>query len=136
MPFTLDQFAQRFPRLYHLTAAMNVEAIEADRCLYPAAETFRQARAVGDIRERRSDSRVIELPGGGLRHVRDQAPLFERKAALLGGWTFADLVQDLNERVYFWPGREDGPIESGRNHFARYVKAAEQIQVLVIDTRS
>lgn len=58
MPFTLDQFARRFPRLYHLTAAMNVEAIEADRCLYPAAETFRQARADADIREYRKTFRV------------------------------------------------------------------------------
>lgn len=124
MPFTLDQFARRFPRLYHLTAAMNVAGIEADGCLYAAAETFRQARAAGMICERRPESVVIPLPqGGGQRHIRDQFPLHEGNCALLGGWTFADLVQDLNERVFFWPGTEGGPTDYGRRHFARaYIK--------------
>lgn len=135
MPFTLDQFAQRFPRLYHLTAAMNVAAIEADRCLYPAAETFRQARALADIRERRSESQVVTLPGGSKRHVRDQAPLYEGNTALLGGWTFADLVQDLNERVYFWPGTEKGPSDYGRRHFTRYAPGGD-VRVLVVETAS
>lgn len=133
MPFTLDQFARRYPRLYHLTAAMNVEVIEADRCLYPAAETFRLARATPDIRERRPDSRVVELPrGGGRRHLRDQAPLYEGNIALFGNWTFADLVQDLNERVFFWPGIEDGPSDYGRRHFARY--NGDDVRVLVVET--
>lgn len=134
MPFTLDQFARRFPRLYHLTAAMNVDAINRDGCLYPAAETFRQARSANLLCERRPESIVVPLPlGGGQRHIRDQLPLYEGNTALLGGWTFADFVQDLNERVFFWPGTEDGPSGYGRRHFARYAPR-EDVRVLRLDT--
>jgi hypothetical protein len=40
--------------------------------------------------------------------------------ALAGGWNFEDLVEALNERVFFWPGTEHGPIDYGLRHFARY----------------
>ena len=64
--------------------------------------------------------------------LRDQAPLREGNAALDGGWTFADLVEDLNGRVFFWPGTERRPIPDGQRHFERY--ADESIAVLMVDT--
>lgn len=50
----------------------------------------------------------------------DQDPLHERNVGLSRGYTFADLLRDLNRRVFFWPGTASGPIDSGIRHFGRY----------------
>jgi hypothetical protein len=40
------------------------------------------------------------------------------------------LVEEINRRVFFWPGDADGPtVASGKAHFARYANA-ESIAVL------
>src|SRR5262249_16909804 len=52
--------------------------------------------------------------------VRDQAPLYSGNADLGGAWSFEDLIEHLNRRVFFWAGTEDGPIDYGRRHFQRY----------------
>jgi hypothetical protein len=39
---------------------------------------------------------------------------------LTGGFTYEDFVEALNLRVFFWPGKEKGPIVSGEKHFAHY----------------
>jgi len=39
---------------------------------------------------------------------------------LTGGFTLEDFVEALNVRVFFWPGKDEGPVRSGENHFARY----------------
>jgi hypothetical protein len=36
------------------------------------------------------------------------------------GWTFERFLAHLNERVFFWPGRDVGPNDYGRRHFERY----------------
>lgn len=36
------------------------------------------------------------------------------------GWGLEELVEDLNRRVFFWPGWEHKLIEHGLNHFKRY----------------
>ena len=52
--------------------------------------------------------------------LRDQAPLHEGNMDLQEGWTLEDFVEQLNQRVFFWPGTEDGPIDYGLRHFGRY----------------
>jgi hypothetical protein len=52
--------------------------------------------------------------------VRDQAPLHRGNTILPSGYTFEDLVEDLNRRVFFWPGTAAGPISYGIRHFKRY----------------
>lgn len=66
--------------------------------------------------------------------LRDQMPLHPGNMAIDDGLGFADVVEMLNERVFFWPGSEAGPIESGRRHFQRY--GEEDCRVLVIPTES
>jgi hypothetical protein len=39
---------------------------------------------------------------------------------LQDGCTFEDIIEDLNNRAFFWPGTEHGPNDHGRRHFARY----------------
>jgi hypothetical protein len=65
--------------------------------------------------------------------VRDQQPLYQGKTRLEGGWTFADLIRQLNERVFFWPGWEHKPISYGERHFERYV--GDQPAIIRIRTK-
>ncbi|MCB9841597.1 MAG: hypothetical protein H6809_08120 [Phycisphaeraceae bacterium] len=67
-------------------------------------------------------------------HLRDQAPLHPSNMDLRDGMSFPDYIRLLNDRVFFWPGDERGPIPSGRNHFARYRE--EACQVIVCPTES
>jgi hypothetical protein len=52
--------------------------------------------------------------------LRDQAPLHAGNMQLDSGWSFARFVRHLNDRVFFWPGGEGGPISYGLRHFGRY----------------
>src|SRR5262249_16622338 len=47
-------------------------------------------------------------------------PLYAGNVKLEGGWSLQDVIQSLNERVFFWPGSEKGPISFGQRHFERY----------------
>jgi hypothetical protein len=40
---------------------------------------------------------------------------------LQDGWEFERVIEDLNHRVFFWPGTQNGPNDHGRRHFARYL---------------
>jgi hypothetical protein len=52
--------------------------------------------------------------------LRDQAPLHQGNLLLPAGYTFANFIQRLNGRVFFWPGTSSGPISYGLRHFERY----------------
>jgi hypothetical protein len=52
--------------------------------------------------------------------VRDQAPLHEGNLKLPTGYTFEELIESLNSRLFFWPGTAAGPISYGVRHFERY----------------
>ena len=58
--------------------------------------------------------------GEDIVRVRDQAPLYEGNVELPFRYTFADFIESLNSRVFFWPGNSDGPISYGIRHFERY----------------
>ena len=66
--------------------------------------------------------------------VRDQAPLHAGNVEFEAGWDFARLVAALNDRVYFWPGTADSPIEYGLRHLGRYL--SESPAIIKIPTRS
>jgi len=115
----LAQLVRLRPYLYHLTARTNGELLRVTRCLMSASEVLREAGIHEHHRTRREGplrvpwrERVIE--------IRDQEPLVAGNIMLEDGCNFADIVEVLNQRVYFWPGGERGPIEHGLRHFARY----------------
>jgi hypothetical protein len=120
MPFTLARYTQLRPFLYHLTARVNRSRIEELRRLESAAVLFDASRRVDAVRMRRRTHMSVEL-GTYQVLVRDQSPLYAGNVAFAKGWDFADLVADLNRRVFFWPGGTLGPISYGQRHFARYV---------------
>ena len=65
--------------------------------------------------------------GEGRIHLRDQAPLHAGNIDFGEGWSFSDVVELLNQHVYFWPGDDEGPIPYGQRHFERYRNEAPAI---------
>lgn len=135
MSIDLDTFAARRPWLYHLTSASNIARIRQSRRLYSASELLRQANQMPHNSQRRSGLLKIQI-GADEVTLRDQDPLHERNIAFEDGWDFARLIESLNQRVFFWAGTQDGPIESGRNHFKRYQQAGEDVSILRVPTAS
>jgi hypothetical protein len=138
MPLDLSSLIALRPILYHLTARENLTAIWAGTppVLVSAADLIR-AKSGGPpaeslLRQRREKKVRIKVAGRPIV-LRDQEPLHAGHVALPEGTTFEDVVQLLNERVYFWPGDNFGPIPAGRHHFARYtVKEPEDCVVFAI----
>ena len=52
--------------------------------------------------------------------LRDQRPLHRGNMQLSRGHTFEEFVESLNDRVFFWPGAQRGPISYGIRHFEAY----------------
>ncbi len=119
MPFDSEAFAARRPYLFHLTARSNVARIRSTRRLHSMVVLAREAGREDLLNVRRREHVRLSVQGKAV-HIRDQAPLHENNMSLDDGWTFAQFVRHLNERVFFWPGGASGPIAHGLRHFGRY----------------
>lgn len=128
---SLERFVRLRPWLFHLTAASNVSRIERLARLECASNLLEAAGQADAAWQRRREHLRVRI-GNESIHIRDQAPLKERLLAP-GSLDLSGVVRMLNDRVYFWPGTEAGPIFSGRSHFARYLN--EDCRVLVVNTR-
>jgi hypothetical protein len=131
VPFHIDRFVQLRPFLYHLTNATNVTRVLRVGRLESAARIFRTGKRPHMAIVRRPKSVLVSL-GGDTVVVRDQAPLHPGHTALQPGWRFEDLVAYLNNRVFFWPGTEAGPIPSGLRYYERY--ASEKPAIVRVAT--
>lgn len=117
--FTLDDYIRLRPYAYHLTDRANLAPLLVERVLRPAAELLVEAGLPGEIRTRRPTLMDIEI--GGVRVVlKDQRPLVFANTELADGWSEGDFVAYLNERVFFWPGSETGPVKHGARLFEAY----------------
>lgn len=81
--------------LWHLTHRQNLDLIRTSRILLPA-EQLTTVPLKGVRRGRQIH------PGAPV--LRDQDLLHEKCIELSDGFSFADLLGDLNRRVFFWPG--------------------------------
>lgn len=115
----LDAFANARPFLFHLTHRDNLPHIRDLSRLFPASVLMRRANCIELLRSVRRGSRQLIVDGRTIT-VRDQDRLYKGNMRVPNGFTFEDLVEMLNGRVFFWPGTEDGPISYGRRHFERY----------------
>jgi hypothetical protein len=133
MAFSLDRFAALRPFLFHLTAFDNLERVRRTGALESAAALIARSDRPGLLRERRPSGERVTVDGAAV-HVRDQAPLHAGNVALPPDWEFEDLVEMLNQQVFFWPGGERGPIDYGLRHFGTY--ADEKSAILRVPFRS
>ena len=119
MPFDHQTYSALRPFLYHLTARSNLPRIQALRQLESAASLAERAHEAALIEERRV-SHVPIIVDGERVMLRDQSPLHARNMRLEDGWTLERFIAHLNQRVFFWPGRDTGPNDYGWRHFGRY----------------
>jgi len=119
MPFTVAQFSNTRQYLYHLTFVSNLPMIRTERRLYCAAELISRAKQEHLIDERRIEHVELRIEGYLVR-LRDQAPLHQGNIEFEKGWNIRRLVENLNTRVFFWPGGPCKPIDYGARHFEHY----------------
>ncbi|WP_296454316.1 hypothetical protein [Rubinisphaera sp.] len=120
MAFSDNHFIRTRPYLYHLTDRNNLDHLRVTSLLMSAAALMRQAKETTYLRSKRQSSIQVTI-NKRLVSIRDQQPLYAGNVAFQDGYLFEDLIEMLNERVFFWPGRPDGPIDYGQRHFERYM---------------
>jgi hypothetical protein len=133
MGFSLDEYAELRPYLYHTSPATNAMRILQSGRIEATADLLKQGGRSDLIRMRRDQDVVLQIDQQSII-IRDQAPLNRANIAFEAGWGLDDLVEYVNRRVFFWPGSLSGPIEYGSNHFARY--AAERPIVFRVKLQS
>lgn len=107
------------PYLYHLTDRVNLRQIERTHEMSPAVLLMERAGRLDLVRIRRRRHERIAI-GGITILLRDQAPLHKGSMELQGDCIYEDVIEDINARVFFWPGTTGGPISYGVRHFERY----------------
>jgi hypothetical protein len=133
MAISFEKFAQLRPYLYHLTAQINIAPIRATRVLESAERLLCAAGRSDLLKTRRREGQEIKI-GKTTVHIRDQAPLHAGNMRLDPAWTVEDFVLHLNERVFFWPGTQKGPISYGLRHYQRYQR--DQPAMLRVPTQA
>lgn len=133
MTVDLDRFVGLRPYLYHVTARENRAAIARERRLEPAASLMRRAARPDLLRWRRPAAVELRIDDTPVV-LTDQRPLIEANLRLDGAWMLEDFVEYLNEHVFFWPGRADGPIAQGARLLGHY--EADAPLVLRMPTRA
>jgi len=129
MALGFDDFIKRRPYLYHLTSQSNIASIKSTRELYSATNLLQIAGGEHLLRTKRASSVRLTVNGSTIT-LRDQEPLHAGNLQLRHGRTFGDIVEMLNNHVYFWPGDSSGPSKYGVRHYGRYEKAGERLVML------
>lgn len=105
------ELARQWPYCYHVTFSENLRSIADTRTLYSASTLLSDAGLDGHSRLRGSEH-TIEL-GGRLAVLRNQIALNPDELELPDRDTFEEYVFFLNQRTYFWPGTDAGPVADG-----------------------
>ena len=119
MAFTIAEFIEVRPVVYHLTARLNLPRIRRSRTLHSTAQTLTSIDRVDLLSMRRRRSMEFCVDDEWIQ-IRDQAPLHAGNIGFELGWCLEDFIEELNGRVFFWPGTHSGPIAYGMRHFDRY----------------
>lgn len=116
----VDSYTSARPYLFHLTHRDNLNHIRETARLFPASILMERANRSELIRSLRRGPRELSIDGRMIT-IRDQDRLHRGNTSIPNGYTFEDLIETLNGRVFFWPGFIGGrPISYGIRHFERY----------------
>jgi len=114
------------PFLYHTTAAKhNVPNIKIERALH-STQVLLQRHTL----QKRSEPTEISR-NGRITTIGDQGPLNWKNVEFTGGWCFQDMLQALNERVFFWAGTHRGPVRYGVNFMKAKAHGGEETTLRV-----
>jgi len=114
--FAIAAFLSLRPYAYHLTSVDNLPSIRATGRLESAATLIDMAGRLELSRQRRQRPVRIRVSGADV-WLQGQGPLHEGNISFGDGWGLEDLVERLNDLVFFWPGRVDRPNKYGMRHF-------------------
>jgi hypothetical protein len=101
--FALEAFLSLRPYAYHLTSAGNLSAIRATGRLESAAVLIGKAGRPELSRQRRQRPVQIRVSGADV-WLQSQGPLHEGNISFGDGWGLEDLVERLNDLVFFLAG--------------------------------
>jgi len=105
------ELARRWPYCYHVTFSENLRSIVDSRALFSASTLLTNAGLEGHGRLRASEQ-TIEV-SGRLVVLRNQIALNPDELELSDKDTLEEYVSFLNQRTYFWPGTDAGPVADG-----------------------
>ena len=115
----LDRLLELRPFAFHTCGALNFESIRRARALRSAEDLLVGSEHEHLLTLRRKRPVRVALPGGPVE-IRDNAPLRIGSLELEPDITLESFLQELNSRVFLWPGNEYGPIRTGGSHFEHY----------------
>ena len=123
---SLARLAALRPYAYHTTTGINFSAIRHWRRLRSARDLLLGTPYEYLLADRRTKTQSVIIEGVRVQ-IRDQRPLQKGHIRFEPDFTFADLLAELNSRVFFWPGTANRPFESGVAHFRRYAAIGDAV---------
>ena len=128
MSFSLKTFVKVRPFLYHVTAAKNLDGLRALRKLISVTELSEE---YANLAQPRGLSESAYYRGAHIG-LGDQRPLCRNRnqMCLDGGWEFEKFLQELNRRVFFFPGTPDRLPRNCEDFIRR--KEANKLQLAIL----
>lgn len=134
MAIELEKLLQLRPVAYHTTGRLNFTSIKEHRALISTKSLVDGSTYTSLLLRRRVTSTTIRTNSGDVQ-IRDQRPLRPGSLHLQRGTTLQGYLDELNRRVFLWPGTVRGPVFPGRSHFDHYHKE-DGVVVLRMPLRS
>ncbi len=119
MAIRSSRLASLRPFAFHVTAPSNLGAIEGIGEIRSASALLAGTAQADALSGPRLGTLTVTVENFRVE-VRDQLPLRSGHIRYEGGYSFADVLDDLNSRVFFWPGAEARPIDYGLSHYHHY----------------
>ena len=129
MGIRLADLIKMSPCLYHATYEDSLRRILRLRRLECSASLM-EAGGQRNLLRLRRDAMAEFCVDGEPIVLTDQGPINEKNIAFQAGWTLPDLIEALNQRVFFWRGTEQGLLKSNQGHFEKYEEAEHRLAFL------
>lgn len=123
--FTNEYLAQLRPFAYHTTSLKNLKRIEDLGRLESVRSILKQSAHHSHLLLGRRIASTTIMIGQHLVDVQDQLPLRPGSIKFQDGWELQDLLDELNSRVFFWPGDEERARGRSESHYEKYAALGE-----------
>ena len=118
-PLLTQHYVAARPYLYHLTHQDNLINLRKTGQLFPACTLMQLGGREELMRKKRPGPERVTVDSVTIV-LRDQGPLRSGNAKFPKGYAFEDLIENLNRRIFFWPGTNKTAIAYGVRHFEHY----------------
>ncbi len=80
------------------------------------------------LRQKRQHAVPLHI-GDDVVVLRDQQPLYEGHIRWEGEWNFPRLVEEINRRVFFWPGDRSAPVKKAAENVRDFLATGDYIKI-------